>query len=131
MKKYNKHDHGQALVTLLIFVMMGLAIAVAASFIIASNSLASTNVQEGMLARQMADSGVETAYIAILRNNSSYLGETITDLNGGSVVVSVTWAGSTATVNSVATNGKFIKEVESVVTYDNNGLTKVSWKEAN
>jgi hypothetical protein len=111
--------------------MMGLAIAVAASFIIASNSLASTNVQEGMLARQMADSGVETAYIAILRNNSSYLGETITDLNGGSVVVSVTWAGSTATVNSVATNGKFIKEVESVVTYDNNGLTKVSWKEAN
>ncbi|HJY98249.1 MAG TPA: hypothetical protein VJ227_00890 [Patescibacteria group bacterium] len=128
MKK-TKNNKGQALVTLLIFIMMGLAIAVAASFIVASNSMGATNVQEGQRTRQMADSGMETAYLAILRQNNNYPGETIADLDGGEVVITVSWVGDTATIESVATNGKFVKKVESVVTYDNNGLTKVSWKE--
>lgn len=129
--KNKKLQSGQALVTLLIFLMMGLAIATAASFLVASNSSGATNVQEGMLAREMADSGVETAYLKILRNKYTYTGELINDLNGGTVNVSVTWNGITATIDSVATNRNFIKKVESVVTYDNNGLTQISWKEVN
>lgn len=123
-------EAGQALVTLLIFLMMGLAIATAASFIIASNSQAATNVQEGIIAREMADSGIETSYLKILRNNNAYTGETI-NLDGGSVAITVAWNGTTATIDSVATNGSFVKKVESIVTYDNNGLTQISWKEIN
>lgn len=117
------------MVTLLIFIVMALAIAVAASFIIASNSIAATNVQEGIIARQMADSGIETAYLKIIRGASTYTGETIT-VDGGPVVITVT-GGVTKTIDSVATNGNFIKKVESVVTYSNNVLTQVSWKEIN
>lgn len=130
MKTIKKHNQGQALVALLIFIMMGLAIAVAASFIIASNSLAATSLQEGLLTRQMADSGIETAYLQILRNNSSYTGETL-NLMGGTVVITVTWNGVTGTIGSLATNGDYVKHVESIVTYENNELRQVSWKETN
>lgn len=122
---------GQALVALLIFVMMGLAIAVSASFIVASNSLAATDVQEGNIARQMADSGIETALLGILRNGDSYVPVPITNLNGGTVAITVTTNGSTKTIDSTATNGNYIKKVEVVVTYSNNVLTEVSWKEKN
>lgn len=127
--KYN--ESGQALVALLIFVVMSLAIATAASFIIASNSTAATNVQEGLVARQMADSGVETAYLQILRNKASYSGETINGLDGGTVVISVSWAGGTGTIDVTATNGNYVKKLESKVTYSQNVLTEVSWKEVN
>lgn len=128
--KENDLESGQALVTLLIFLMMALAIGTAASFIIAANSQATTNIQEGLIGRQMADSGVEIAYLKILRNNYTYTGETI-NVGSGSVVVAVTWNGTRAAIESTATNGNFVKKVESIVTYDNNGLTQISWKEIN
>ena len=124
-----KEQSGQALVTLLIFIVMALAIAVAASFIIASNSLAATNVQEGIIARQMADSGIETAYLKIIRTAGAYNGETIT-VDGGPVLITVTGT-TTKKIDSTATNGNFIKKVESIVTYSQNELTQVSWKEIN
>lgn len=124
-----KFQGGQALVSLLIFIVMGLAIATAASFIIASNSLAASDLQEGTIARQMADSGIESAYLGILRGGAGYTGETISGLNGGSVVVVASWSGTTATIDSTATNGGYVKKVESVVDYSNNVLDQVSWKE--
>ncbi len=127
----SKNEKGQALTALLVFIMMGLAIASAATFILISNSQASTSIQEGQIARQMADSGIETAYLKILRDVSTYSGETIGGLNGGNVVITVSWAGANATINAVATNGNYIKEVESIVTYSNNVLTQVSWREMN
>lgn len=129
--KYKFVESGQALVSLLIFIVMALAIATAATFIIATNSLSASSIAEGTIAREMADSGIETAYLKILRTNDTYVGETINDLNGGTIEITVSWQGTTATIDSVATNGEYVKKVESVVTYDNNGLTKVSWKEVN
>lgn len=128
-KKWKIYQSGQALVSLLIFIVMALAIATAATFIIATNSLSATNVAEGTIARQMADSGIETAYLKILRTGNAYTGETINDLNGGTIEVSVSWNGSLATIDSTATNGKYTKKVESTVTYDDNGLTEGYWKE--
>lgn len=128
--KIQKSERGQALVTLLIFVMMGLAIATAASFIVAINSQAATSFQEGTIARQMADSGIETAYLKILRNGISYTGETL-NFDGGTVAINVTWSGTNATIESVATNTNYIKKVESHVSYSDNDLVEVSWKETN
>lgn len=124
-------DGGQALIMLLFFVLVGVAITTAATFIIASNSEAVTTLSEGIIAKEMADSGAETAMIGILRNSDTYSGETINNLNGGSVVVTVTGATS-KTIDSVATNGNFVKKVEVTVTYSNNVLeTPSSWKEIN
>lgn len=128
MKHKFKNQKGQALVTLLIFILVAVSIAVAATLIVASNSLAATNLQEGIITKQMADSGVETAYLQILRN-PGYVGETITGLNGGNVVVSVAWVGTTGTIVSTATNGTFVKRVESVVTNSQNVLIPISWND--
>lgn len=127
----NKKQAGQALIMLLFFVLVGIAITTAATFIIASNSKASTTMSEGIIAKEMADSGIETAMLGILRNGNSYTGETIDNLNGGSVVVTVIGA-SSKTISSVATNGNFVKKVEVIVTYSNNVLgIPTRWKEVN
>lgn len=124
----NKRQSGQALVALLIFIMMALAIATAASFIIANNSLGATNIQDGMVARQMADSGVETAFLQLLRNgNYTGTGGTPISLNGGTVSVSVTGSAQ-KTVCSVATYGDIVKGAKAVVN-SNNTLVEVSWNE--
>ncbi len=133
MKKNTKfkNQSGQALLMLIFFILVGMTVATAATFIVASNSEAATSLSEGIIAKEMADSGIESAMVGILRNNNSYTGETINTLNGGTVVVTV--AGTTTkTIDSVATNGKFIKKVEVTVGYSNNVLgVPTSWKEIN
>ncbi|HKB88058.1 MAG TPA: hypothetical protein VKC53_00245 [Patescibacteria group bacterium] len=129
--KPNKHQEGQALIMLLFFIVVAVIITTAAIFAISSNSDAATALSEGIIAKEMADSGIETAMLGILRGNNNYTGETINSLNGGSVVITV--AGTTTkTIDSTATNGNFIKKVEVVVSYSNNVLeTPTSWKEVN
>jgi hypothetical protein len=122
-----RQSSGQALVALLIFVMMAVTVVSAAVAMISSNSLAVSNAQAGVIARQMADSGIETAYLGIIRQNDSYTGETL-NLNEGTVVITVT-GGSTKTITSRATVGNFVKTVESIAMYGDNELTQVSWKE--
>ncbi|HET7099399.1 MAG TPA: hypothetical protein VFI61_04170 [Patescibacteria group bacterium] len=129
MTKISNLNSGQALVMLLFFVLVGIIIATSATFIIASNSQAATTMSEGVIAKEMADSGIETAMLGILRNNDSYTGETISPLNGGTVVITVTGTG-TKTIDSTATNGNFVKKVEVIVSYSNNILgVPTSWKE--
>jgi hypothetical protein len=129
MKKNNKNS-GQALVALLMFVLMAISAATAAGFVIANNSVAAGDAETGIMVRQMADSGVETAYLGFLRQNDNYTGETLS-LNGGTVEISISGAGEVKTITSRATLGNFVKTVESVVSYSNNVLSKISWKEVN
>ncbi len=124
-------EGGQALIMLLFFVLVGITIATAATFAVAANSEAATTQSEGIITKEMADSGIEVAMLGLLRENDSYTGETITDIDGGSVIVTIT-GGSTKTINSIATNGSFVKEVEVIVAYSNNVLgVPTYWKETN
>ncbi|HKC05027.1 MAG TPA: hypothetical protein VKC54_04110 [Patescibacteria group bacterium] len=126
----NKNQSGQALVMLLFFVIVGMIVATSATFIVATNSQAATTLGEGIIAKEMADSGIETAMLQILRTNDNYTGETI-NINGGTVVITLSGA-TVKTIDSVATNGSFVKKVEVTVTYSNNVLgVPTSWKEVN
>lgn len=127
-RKIIKYQDGQTLVLLLVFVMVTMAIAAAAILIIATNSLSTTNVSQGLATRQMAESGTEKALLQILRD-PSYKGETFT-LGTGTVTTSVSGT-TTLTIDSSATNGDFVKRVEVIATYSNNVLTPVSWKDLN
>ncbi len=121
---------GQTLIVLLIFVLVAVSVTTASIFIVTANSLASSDSSRGITTKQMADSGIETAYLKILRD-PTYSGETISDLEGGSVTITVSWVGSTGTIVSTAINGSFTRTVESVVTTSQNVLNQVSWKEIN
>jgi hypothetical protein len=130
LPKAKAFQSGQALIVLLFFVIVAITIAASAAFIIAANSTAASNVVEGIAAKEMADSGAESAMLGLLRFNDSYTGETLS-VNGGTVVVTVT-GGVTKTITSTATNGNFIKKVVVIVDYSNNVLSAPSsWKEVN
>lgn len=125
MKKI-KTNKGQALVALLFFVLMGMTISVAATFIIASNSLSVTKVGLGVTARQLADTGAENALIKLLRDDT-YQGENFS-IGEDTVTVKVT-GGATKLIESQGMTGNFVRKVEVIVSYTNNILRVTSWKE--
>ena len=121
-----KSESGQALIMLLFFVMIGITITTTAIFVIAGNSLSATNVQQGEIARQMAETGAENALLAVLRGN--YANQTIT-LPDGNVKVTIT-PGTPTIIDSVGTAENFIKKIRVTVVKD--GMMDVtSWKEIN
>lgn len=119
-------QQGQTLVLLLVFVMMAMAISVAATFIIATNSTSVTNVSLGIATKQMAETGAEKALLSLLRD-PSYKGETFI-IDTGTVYATVSGT-TTLTIGSTAVNGNFTKGVEVMATYSNNVLTVTSWKD--
>jgi hypothetical protein len=122
----NKNQKGQALVMLLFFIMIGVTITTTAIFIVAGNSLSATDVQEGEVARQLAETGAENALLQILRGN--YANESIT-LPEGIIEVTITNGGNIV-IDSVGTAGKYVKKVRVTATKD--GMMDVtSWKEIN
>ena len=126
-KKY-RHERGQTLVLLLVFVMMAIAITTAATFIIATNSTSTSNLSIGVTTKEMAETGVQKALLALLRD-PTFKGETF-NIDTGTVTSTVSGT-TTLTIDSMAVNGDFIKRVEVVATYSNNVLTVGSWKDIN
>src|SRR3990167_8570329 len=72
-----KAQSGQALITLIFFVLIAVVITSGAIIMIAVNSLSVGKFQEGSISYYSAESGIENAILRILRN-PSYLGETLT-----------------------------------------------------
>ncbi len=138
--KNKNYQGGQALILLLFFMMVGITITTAAVAIIGSNSLAATDVAQGEVTRQMAESGTERAILQILRIGSTYTGETLTNTintdwdSGWNVVITVSYDSSTSTytITSKATAGNYIKTVRATAGYNiSNELTLNTWKEVN
>ena len=123
MKNFQR---GQALVTLLFFVLISLTITSAAIIIIIANSLSASKFQEGTLSYYTAESGVENALLRLLRD-PNYAGETMT-IGSTTVVVTVTGT-NPKTVVSVAQNGNFKRTVQAQATYNNGLYTFSNWKE--
>ena len=127
-----KTESGQALVMLLFFIMIGITITTAAIFISAGNSLSATNVNEGEIAKAMAETGAEKALLSVLRGNYVKEGTTQENvpLTGGEANITITSTNGTATIDSEGTAGNYIKKVRVTVTKD--GMMEVtSWKEVN
>jgi hypothetical protein len=122
----NFHQKGQALVTLLFFVIISLTITSAAIIIIIVNSISASKLEEGTVAYYTAESGIENALIRLLRD-TDYAGETLT-VGTGTAVVTVTGS-DTKTVVSVGQNGKFKRTVQAQMTYDNGYYSFSNWKE--
>lgn len=123
MKIFKK---GQTLVTLLIFMVIGITITTAAVMMAITNSQNVTKFQEGMIAFQIAESGAENAVIRLLRD-PNYTGETLT-VGTGTAVITVTGT-TTKTITSSGTNGSYLRKIQIVVGYVNNILTITSWQE--
>lgn len=118
---------GQALITLLFFMIIAITVTSAAIVMILVNSLSGTRYQQGELAYHVAQSGADNAILRLLRN-PNYTGENDIVIGGGSVDIQVTGSGP-YTITSTGSYGTFTRTVETTVNYVNNLLTITSQRE--
>jgi hypothetical protein len=118
---------GQALVTLLFFILISLTITSGAIIIIIANSQSVSKFQEGDLSYYAAESGVENALLRLLRD-PDYTGETLM-IGSTTVIATVSGAVFPKTVTATGQNGNFIRKVQAQINYDGTHYTFSNWKE--
>ncbi|OGK20152.1 hypothetical protein A3C23_01465 [Candidatus Roizmanbacteria bacterium RIFCSPHIGHO2_02_FULL_37_13b] len=118
---------GQALITLLIFILIAITISSSSMIILLLNSQGIQKNQQGTIALHIAESGVENALLRLLRN-PNYTGEE--DLPVGEGNVTITVSGSPdKTIISTGKTGNFIRKIRVITSYHDNALSVDSWKE--
>ncbi|HEX8932441.1 MAG TPA: hypothetical protein VF810_04760 [Patescibacteria group bacterium] len=108
---------GQALISLLFFTVIATTITSAAVIILIVNSLNGAKFQQGNIAYEIAQTGIENAKLRLLRN-PSYAGETL-PVGNGSVTITVTQNGNNYTILSKGTIGNFTRQIQLQATYNN------------
>jgi len=124
--KFKIKESGQALITLLFFVLISLTITSGAIIIIIINSLSVSKSQEGTLAYYIAESGVENAMLRLLRD-PNYAGETL--IIGESTVIITVTGSNPKTAVAVGQNGNFKRTIQVDMNYNNGYYTISNWKE--
>lgn len=121
---------GQALLTLLFFAIIGITVTSAAVVMILVNSLSGTKQQQGEIAYEIAQSGMDEALIRFLRN-PDYTGTGILPLNVGDGTADITRSGSgpSYTFTSTGKLGLFTRKVQATVSYQDNVLRITGRKE--
>jgi len=120
-------NSGQALVTLLFFVLIGFSIISAAAAMIFNNTQAASVTEQGNYAYSAAESGIEEALVRLLRDpgySGTPLGEPL-GINGGSVEIQVL----EGTIVSTGIYNNVMRKIEAQTVYNNNILEVISWKE--
>jgi hypothetical protein len=123
---YNYIMRGQALITLLFFIVISVTITSAAIVMILTGSTAATDVQEGTRAYYVAESGIEEALLRLLRD-PAFTNETVT-ITDGSVVITVSGS-SPYTITAVGTVGNNQRTIQATAEYSSGALAVSEWKE--
>ena len=120
------NEVGQALVTLLIFMVIAITVTAAAVSLVVINSVSTSKTQQASLVYSVAESGAENGLLRLLRN-PFYTGETLS-VGDGEAVITVTGT-NPKIITSVGTIGNFKRTIEIQVDFTNNIMTIQSWKE--
>ncbi len=120
-------NRGQALITLLFYVLIVITISSAAVILIGINSRSETRLQQGDLAYYIAESGAENAFLQVLRD-PLYTGEANLPIGEGTATTVVV-QGNPTTITSTGTVSGFVRKVQVITTYTNGYYTITSWKE--
>ena len=121
---------GQALITLIFFSVIAISVTTGAVIMIAVNSLAGSKAQDGIIAYEIAQSGMDNGQLRLLRD-PSYTGETLS-VGTGSAVIQVSGSGTALDpyiILSKGQSGNFIRQIQVKATYLNNTLSVISQKE--
>lgn len=125
--KFRLNSSGQALVTLLFFVLIGVTIISAAAILVYENVQSASVTEQGTYAYYVAESGVDEALLQMLRN-PSYLGTPAgqpLSVGSGSVSVQV----SNGVITAIGSYQNTVRKIQVQTVYNNYVLTISSWKE--
>ncbi len=117
---------GQTLVVLMIFMTMAITVTSMAVVLIVNNTQAASRIEQGVVAYNIAESGMENALMRLLRN-PGYTGETLT-INSGTATITVTGS-SPITVLSIGRWNNFTRRIQVTAAYVNGFMTVTSWRE--
>lgn len=121
-----KHQSGQTLVILLVFVAVVITVTSTSVILSLINSASGSRLEQAQSAYDIAESGIENALIRYLRN-PTYAGETLT-VAGGSATITVTGS-NPVTFTSRSTVGNFSRSLQVVGSYTNGRFQITSWQE--
>lgn len=127
-------EDGQSLITLLFFMVIGIAVISSAALIVTADLLSSSNAEQGQSAYYVAESGIENGILYLLRHpkydNSSTSPMTISVGSGqASVVFTYNSGANTDTIVSTGTSGTTTRIIQAVGSYATGPLTIGNWKE--
>lgn len=122
----SKYRSGQALVSLLFTVAIGITITSAAAVILLNNITASSKYEQGTTAFYIAESGLENGLLRLLRN-PNYSGETLA-IGEGTAVTQV-FSGNPITLVSTGTFGNAVRKIQAEIVYNGIMFTISSWIE--
>lgn len=126
-KQPQRYQRGQALVVLLVFVTVAMAVTIVASLLTTYTITQSSLSEQTTLAQQMAESAMENALLRLLRD-PSYTGESSAYPEG---VATTTVSGtSTKTITSQARVGSTIRTISVTANYANGVLQIATWNDA-
>ena len=117
---------GQALISLLFFMIIAITITSAAIIMIFTNSLSASAAQQGDVSYAAAENGIENALLRLLRD-PTYKGETLPS-NGGNATVQIV-GNDPYTITSDGYVNSYKRTIQVVASYTTGQLTISSWKE--
>lgn len=122
-----KSERGQALITLLFFMIIAGTITASAVAIVLTNSLSAGKLELSDNAYAIAETGIENGILRFLRD-TSYQGETL-QVDGGSASIQVASAGGNLyTITSEGKRNEFLRKIQVSLVYTNT-MQITSWKE--
>lgn len=119
-------ERGQALITLLFFMIVVITITSAAVTVAFVNALSTSVFEQSHIARSVSEAGLETALVKLLRN-PDYTGETIT-IDQATVTVQVSGS-SPKVITSEGRLGNYLRKTQVEASFINNVFTILTWKE--
>ena len=127
-KKIYHLQTGQALVTLLFFMIISIMITSAAVVLIIVNGKAITRLAQGTRAYYVAESGIENALLQVLRN-PGYTSETL-PVEDGVAYITVQASGSNYVITSEGVVGNYRRKIQVTYYLDiGSGSDIGSWEE--
>lgn len=121
-----KNQAGNALITLLIFVAVGITVTSGAVVVSVINTQGLSSVAQSERALHAAEAGAENAILRVLRDRT-YTGETLTI---GDSTVTITVSGTTTkTITSEGNYNDLRRTVQVDGTFTNGQLNITDWKE--
>lgn len=117
---------GQTIIALLIFILLAVTFTFTATLVIVANLQTDSAYQNGEIALQDAQAGVENALVRLERDNT-YTGETMT-LTRGTVTITVSGT-SPKTIVSVSSYSNLVRTVTATATVSSGVVSLTSWSE--
>ncbi|MBI2031305.1 MAG: hypothetical protein HYT08_01690 [Candidatus Levybacteria bacterium] len=121
-------ERGQALITFLYIMIIGMTISSASAVIMLINLMGGGTMERGEITYYIAESGIENAILKLLRD-PDYSGETLS-VGGGNVTTEIT-SQNPLTIVATGRYNNIVRKIEVQTLYNNNVLTISSWREIN